>query len=87
MVVDFKYEIGQVVYYVLRGAFLSQDSRVVQGVIQGFQVRKHEGKIYIGVDFRGYNNINIELVSDDREKLQKIVDSYNALDIGERIIK
>lgn len=80
MIVDFKFDIGQTVYYKLRRGPYS-DATVEQGTIQGLQIRKG-GRI--GVDFKQYNNVPIELVSDNKDEIQAMVDEFNAIPTEER---
>ena len=85
MNINIKYDIGQQVHYINYGDFISIKAQIQEGVIQGFQIRKHKGELKIGVDFKQINNLPIELVSTDKQKLEKIVKEYNVKTIEERL--
>lgn len=85
MNINTKYDLGQKVYYIHYGSFISEQAKVYEGVIQGFQIKRRKGKLNIGVDFKHINNLPIELVSTDKTKLEEIVKIYNAKTVEERL--
>lgn len=84
--VEFKFNLGQTIYFVNYGSYLAQDAVVEQGTIKGFQVRKHKDGYTIGVDTGKYNNIPLDDVSDDRAIIEEKVRDYNAILPEDRII-
>lgn len=85
MNIKLEYDIGQQVHYINYGGYIATKAQVQEGTIQGFQIRKHKGELKIGVDFKQINNLPIELVSTDKQKLEKIVKEYNVKTIEERL--
>jgi len=79
MIVDFKLNIGDSVFYVMIKN-MEKVAYVQMGIIEGFSVHnpKLGEDLELRADFRGYNGVSLKCVSIDRDKIQRKVDEFNA---------